>query len=134
MREAAIALLCGALLLAGCHRVSQAPEDRSPHGRFGGIGIYDAGRMWRQMATHDTKDPALAKLADDEHIIVVIDSHTGEVRQCGDHSGQCVAMNPWAGSGVPGLPIPVTMHAAELDAEDKGAMKVVKDTAPPTHR
>lgn len=128
MLRATMILMGGALLLAGCHRMPDGVGNRGPRGRFAGIGIYDAGRVWRQMATQEAKDPALAKLADDEHIIVVIDSRTGEVRQCGDHSGQCVTMNPWTGSAVPGLPVRVTKHAAELDADDK-ATEPVKDGA-----
>jgi hypothetical protein len=123
-------LLGGVVLLSGCHRMSHRPEDGAARGRFAGIGIYDAGRMWRQMATPEAKDPALATLADDEHVIVVIDSHSGEVRQCGDHSGQCVAMNPWAASAASGLPVHVLKHAAELDADDKAAVEIVKDPAP----
>ena len=65
-------------------------------------------------------DAAMARLEDDEHIIVVLDSHTGEVRQCGDHSGFCVSMNPWTGTGAQvALPAKLTKHAADLAAEDK---------------
>jgi hypothetical protein len=76
-------------------------------------------------------DPAAAKLEDDEHIIVVMDSHTGEVRQCGDHSGYCVAMNPWAGDGSRmRLPVKLTKHAADLDAEARDAAADTKTPAP----
>jgi hypothetical protein len=74
--------------------------------------------MWRQMAGAPAEqEPAAAKLADDEHVIVVLDSHTGEVRQCGDHSGICVAMNPWSSNGPIAAPVKLTRHAADLDAE-----------------
>jgi hypothetical protein len=67
-------------------------------------------------------DPALAKLQDDEHVIVVMDSHTGEVRQCGDHSGHCVSMNPWTSEGgQASLPVKLGKHAADLDAENNAA-------------
>ena len=70
------------------------------------------------------RDPAAAKLQDDEHIIVVMDSHTGEVRQCGDHSGYCVAMNPWSGDGARmRLPVKLAKHGADLDAEAAADMK-----------
>lgn len=74
------------------------------------------------MRESEPGDTALAKLQDDEHVIVVIDSHTGEVRQCGDHSGYCVSMNPWGGqaSGAM-LPVKLSKHAADLDAEDQAA-------------
>jgi hypothetical protein len=59
-------------------------------------------------------------LADDEHVIVVLDSHTGEVRQCGDHTGFCVAMNPWsADARTTGTPVTLAQHAADLAAQDK---------------
>jgi hypothetical protein len=77
--------------------------------------------MWSQTAgPAASKDQAVAKLEDDENIIVVIDTHTGEVRQCGDHSGICVAMNPWSGQGAPlAAPVKLKKHAADLDAEEQ---------------
>jgi hypothetical protein len=37
--------------------------------------------MWAEMPRPTAKaDPAAARLEDDEHIIVVVDRHTGEVR------------------------------------------------------
>jgi hypothetical protein len=71
-------------------------------------------------AVNEPSDPAAARIADDEHVIVVVDSHTGEVRQCGDYSGACIAMNPWARNGSPNAaPIRLTKHAADLAAEDE---------------
>ncbi len=35
-----------------------------------------------------------AGLADDEQVIVVVDSDTGEIRQCGALSGYCVGLRP----------------------------------------
>lgn len=68
----------------------------------------------------DPSDAAAAKLEDDKHIIVVVDSHTGEVRQCGDFSGVCVAMNPWAREGSrSATPVKLKKHAADLAAEDE---------------
>ncbi len=55
--------------------------------------------------------------ADDGQVIVVIDRQTGEVRQCGNRSGFCVAMNPWKGTGrdrTPRLPAQLNKHAADL--------------------
>ena len=112
------------LLLAGCQKQSgvaaEADSPKSP-GRFAGIGVFDVGRLWSEMAVPGTqKDPAPATIRDDEHIIVVVDSHTGEVRQCGDHSGYCVAMNPWTGTGGQNvLPVKLTKHAADILAEDQ---------------
>lgn len=111
MRKAA-AMLTGVLLLGGCDKFSgDAPH---PTGRYAGIGIFDPGKLWSKIkASLPSGDPAAAKLEDDEHIIVVIDSHTGEVRQCGDHSGYCIATNPWKG-GPATLPITLTKHLADL--------------------
>jgi hypothetical protein len=90
-------------------------------GRYAGIGTYDPGRLWSQMAgIADPSDAAAAKLDDDDHIIVVVDSHTGEVRQCGNYSGVCVAMNPWAGEGSrSATPVKLKKHAADLATEDQ---------------
>ena len=85
-------------------------------GRYAGIGTFPAGRMWKQSEVAKA-DPAdrRAGLSDDEQIIVVVDSHTGEVRQCGDRSGQCVSMNPWsADRKSPTLPATLQKHADEL--------------------
>lgn len=116
-------LLC-ACALDGCNQ-HEAPSSAGPKspGRYAGIGTFDAGRLWQQMkGAPTTQDSAAAKLADDEHVIVVLDSHTGEVRQCGDHSGYCVSMNPWAANGS-GASVPVNLakHAADLDAENNAA-------------
>lgn len=92
-----------------------SPGDKNP-GRYTGIGVVSAGRMWSQRAiTTPVSDPAAATLADDEHIIVVVDTHTGEVRQCGDQSGICVTMNPWSGAPPAGLPAKLKRHATDLD-------------------
>jgi hypothetical protein len=46
-----------------------------------------------------------ARQIDDQAIIVVEDSRTGEVRACGDLTGYCVGMNPWT------LPLSAARHA-----------------------
>jgi hypothetical protein len=123
MRKAWLGVAITGCLLAGCDKANDTfgPNTRS-QGRYAGIGTFEAGRMWSQTAgVMEPQDAAAARLADDEHVIVVIDTHTGEVRQCGDHSGVCVAMNPWYAKGA-GLAAPVLLkkHAAELAAEDEG--------------
>ena len=108
--------------LAGCHHAPEAASNNGLHpGRYSGIGVFDAGRLWAEMSAPGSKaNPAMATLKDDEHIIVVLDSHTGEVRQCGDHSGYCVAMNPWMRSGPQNtLPVKLAKHASDLAAEDR---------------
>lgn len=124
MRLFALSILAIGCLLSGCDQqgaVSGA-EPKS-QGRYAGIGTYDAGRLWGQMAGIEApSDAAAAKLEDDEHIIVVVDSHTGEVRQCGDYSGVCVVMNPWAGQGLRN-PVKLKKHAADLAAEEQAAVE-----------
>ena len=120
MRKRVIITAAFCILLFGCRQAPEAPSGgtKGP-GRFAGIGVFDAGRLWAQMAAAGPKaDTAAARLEDDEHIIVVLDSHTGEVRQCGDHSGYCVAMNPWT-SPKATLPVKLTKHASDLAAEDR---------------
>lgn len=117
-----LAIACAAL--SGC---GQAPHSMTPksQGRYAGIGVFDAGKLWAEMtgATQPT-DPASARIADDEHIIVVLDSHTGEVRQCGDHSGYCVAMNPW-GAARGALPVKLAKHATDLVADEKAGTEKI---------
>ena len=126
MRGRAIGLLAALLTVCGCHQSPEAAGPRS-QGRFAGIGVFDAGRLWAQMVgSGSTNDATAARIADDEHIIVVLDSHTGEVRQCGDHSGYCVTMNRWKSSQST-LPVKLSKHASDLAAADEA------ETAKPTH-
>ena len=131
MRGSRSAALAMGLLLAGCGSdASPAAPATKGSGRYAGIGVFQTGRLWSQIAGQpDAKDPALARLADDEHIIVVLDSHSGEVRQCGDHSGYCVAMNPWQGAGV-ALPLKVRRHLEDLDADDATEATNASEPAP----
>ncbi len=124
--------LLGVVLLPTLASCDQSPAasggpGHEGRGRYSGIGIYEAGRLWSQVKVDRAAESAgKAGLADDEHVIVVVDSHTGEVRQCGDLSGICVAMNPWArGRSAPPLPVELTKNAADLDAEAQA------DTASP---
>jgi hypothetical protein len=55
-----------------------------------------------------------ARTIDDQVIIVVEDTETGEVRACGDLTGYCIGMNPWKkmlGSSQM-VPINLTEHMA----------------------
>jgi hypothetical protein len=90
-RFALLAIVC---VLAGCDKHEASSAGPKSPGRYAGIGTFDAGRLWQEMKSPTSQDKSAASLADDEHVIVVLDSHTGEIRQCGDHSGFCVAMNP----------------------------------------
>jgi len=71
------------------------------------------------------KDAQQARISDDEHVIVVIDSQTGEVRQCGDHSGYCVAMAPWKRADT--LPMKLTAHAEDLERDAARAAAAPND-------
>jgi hypothetical protein len=126
MRISALTILTMGCLLSGCDRQGavSGPGPKS-QGRYAGLGTYDAGSLWGQMAGIEApSDAAAAKLEDDEHIIVVIDSHTGEVRLCGDYSGICVAMNPWTGQGSRNAtPVKLKKHAADLGAEARAKIE-----------
>jgi len=115
MRAAAqlpIALLVG---LAGCSKFDAAGTDAGDGGRYGGIGTYAADGLWKHLkGAPEPKDADAARLKDDSQIIVVVDRQTGEVRQCGNNSGYCVAMNPWKGA-APAQPAKLNAHADEID-------------------
>ncbi|WP_158915184.1 hypothetical protein [Caulobacter sp. S45] len=107
-----------AACLASCSK--QSTQVQTHHGRFAGVGIYSPGELWSKMAgaANLLGEPATAKITDDEHVIVVVDSDTGEIRQCGDLSGYCVGVNPWTKSLLKSqaLPVNLTAHAAETRA------------------
>ena len=87
-------LALATLTLAGCDRPTW-PEGTGHHGRYVGIGIYSSDEGWSRVPV-PVGDPTAAKPKDDSQVIVVVDSSTGEVRQCGNMSGHCIGMNPWA--------------------------------------
>ncbi len=58
-----------------------------------------------------------AGLADDEQVIVVVDSDTGEIRQCGALSGYCVGMRPWDHGVSQTLPASLVPPPAPLPAK-----------------
>ena len=115
MKWQSITAVALALFVAACHRGDAAgPDDaQAARGRYAGVGVFDAAPGWHRMANVPMPtDDKSARIADDDHVIVVIDSRTGEVRECGDHSGFCVALSPWAaGRNAPALPVALTSHA-----------------------
>ena len=115
------ALGLAVLALAGCDRHDDVSgPGHHGAGRYEGIGIYPADALWQRLAASDTtKDQTRALRADDGQIIVVVDTRTGEVRQCGNLSGYCVSMNPWSGplSADRSAPVSLSKHAAELANE-----------------
>ena len=90
-------------------------EDGS--GRYSGIGTYPSDSLWNDIqGAEATNDAQAAKLGDDSQVIVVVDRYSGEVRQCGNRSGFCIAMNPWKGKGreaAPQLPVQIDRHVPE---------------------
>jgi len=115
-------LLAGGLAVAalgGCSRQVDAPTSAVAHGRYVGVGHYSPGPMWSQVVRVGAPADAAARTRDDEQVIIVMDTNTGEVRQCGALSGYCIGMNPWAKPLAPGqsAPLAVAKHWDELSAE-----------------
>lgn len=111
-----------AAFLPGCGQqpAHNAIEPSEHHGRFLGIGVYPASDLWQHLAARDrSTDPHAATLADDTQLIVVVDSNSGEIRQCGNMSGHCIGINPWAAALGQGRAAPVTLdaHQSDLDSE-----------------
>ena len=112
--------LLATLCVGGCDSAPETSQTHGSHGRYIGIGIYAAGDVWAQVAAaNPSRDAAAANLDDDDHVIVVVDSRTGEIRQCGNFSGHCIGMNPWSAPLGQGraTPVPLTKHAADLARE-----------------
>lgn len=123
-------VLLAALSVGACDSAPELSPPPGQQGHFLGIGIYQAGEIWARMsAANRARDAAAANLGDDSHVIVVVDSRTGEIRQCGNFSGHCIGMNPWAGPLGQGqaAPVPLTKHAADLarEAEQQGRPVVI---------
>jgi hypothetical protein len=123
------ALIAG-LALAGCTKPSDAPADATfpffgGHGRFLGVGIYTPGTAWTQIVDAQRKvATSYAQLVDDQAVIVVEDSRTGEIRACGDLTGYCIGMNPWKTALVQSrtAPIKLMSHAGDTDRHTAGAL------------
>jgi hypothetical protein len=104
------AAAAGCLLLGGCDKAGNGGRPPEPHGRYIGVGTYEPGKGWAELTgAPKPKDDAAATLRDDQQIIVVVDSVTGEVRECGDLTGYCLSQNPWRGSAA-GTPAPLASH------------------------
>jgi hypothetical protein len=118
MRIASLTFILIPLLAAGCNSPSEtAGAGGHGRGRYSGIGIYTPSGLWTQQSDAALPaDKATAKLSDDDEIIVSIDGQTGEVRQCGNHSGHCISLSAW-GPGSLKTPLTLSKHAEEL-AED----------------
>ena len=125
-----------AVTLAGCQKQEVRAAQPAgflgfggPKARYFGVGMYAPGELWRQLAgAKAAADPAAANLDDDDEIFVVLDSRTGELRQCGNFSGHCIGMNPWANPLDPAsaAPAKVLKHATQLREEAEAAAKAAK--------
>jgi hypothetical protein len=87
------------------------------YGPYQDVGLYSPSPQWTRLAANQQeKDPDAAKPIDDQIIVVVEDSRSGEVRACGDLTSYCIGMNPWktdlASSQV--APIRLTEHVKPL--------------------
>jgi hypothetical protein len=98
MRLCSLAILAACLSGCGQQPVSNSMEATAHHGgRYLGIGVYPVSDLWQHLAAlRRDADPHAATLEDDTQVIVVVDSNSGEIRQCGNMSGHCIGMNPWA--------------------------------------
>lgn len=128
MCKMSVALALVAVALSGCAKREEGVAglgNSAARSRYVGVGIYGAGRMWEQLATPTPatpSDPAAARLKDDDHVIVVVDTATGELRQCGNLSGHCLVSNPWAKTTtVQSAPASVLKHLERLEEEDRQA-------------
>ncbi len=101
-------------------------------GRYLGVGIYTPGQAWGQLVqAQQAPQAGDARLRDDQAIIVVMDSRTGEVRSCGDLTGYCIGMNPWGSPLVESRRTPVTIGAkADAKADAKNEALPMADAAP----
>jgi hypothetical protein len=125
-------LILASTLLSGCQR-GDVTSSGSAHGRYVGVGIYAPGAPWTQMVlAQQPASSATARLVDDQAIIVVTDSATGEIRACGDMSGYCVGMNPWNSPLAQSQlsPVKLTAHA-KLPESTNGATNTADDEAAP---
>jgi len=71
-----------AIALAGCSQANWSPSSAGGgHGRYVGVGLYSPSKQWTRMVmAGQLADAASAKPIDDQVIIVVTDSVTGELR------------------------------------------------------
>jgi hypothetical protein len=97
--------------LSACQK-SEVEGVNDRHGHYAGVGIYIPSAAWSRMVQDQPQaSTSTAKLADDEAIIVVTDSQTGEIRACGDLSGYCIGMNPWRAGLAKSQTAPVNLKA-----------------------
>ena len=128
--RAGLLLVAGfASLLASCGRSGTVDASHHRGGRYEGIGIATPGEGWIKIADAPKPDSdKAATLRDDDYVIFVTDTQTGEVRECGDRSGFCIKVQPWA-KDAPSAPLALTDHRKSGASE---AVEVTNDTDPAT--
>jgi hypothetical protein len=119
------------VLLAACS--AQTDSNAPHHGRYAGIGVYAVGPLWQKITGGAAPgDKAKATTSDDDYVIVVVDSDSGEIRECGNLTGFCIGMNPWTKGllGPQKTPVSVSEHSADLARDDVASAAVAAaDTA-----
>ncbi|MDH7975085.1 hypothetical protein QH494_23115 [Sphingomonas sp. AR_OL41] len=119
MRGLFTGLLFAGLALAGCKPAAPIDDVENPtssarHARYAGVGLYGADHGWEHVAgAPKPANKAVATTADDTTVIVTVDGATGEIRQCGNYSGHCIAMNPWRAKLAPRQTEPVSLNARQ---------------------
>ena len=136
MKRWIVLAVLACMALTGCQKKAEAPASNlfgsSARGRYLGVAVYTPGRMWEQVVRAGAAtDAAFATLKDDEQVIVVVDSATGELRQCGNLSGFCIAMNPWSKPAA-AVPTALLKHAQQLDDEAAAQAREVSSPATKT--
>jgi hypothetical protein len=132
IRLSARLLTCTVALAACLGACKPAPgqwaeNSNSQHGRYVGVGLYNPTKQWTHMVHGQApRDDTLAKPIDDQVIIVVADSATGELRACGDLTGYCIGMNPWEHAlGASQIaPIQLTAHAPPYPEDNETSGEV----------
>ncbi len=135
--KTATLMLAGAAL-AGCNlrAISDEGNQAGHRGRYGAVGLYSPSRQWtRLIGANASKDPQVAQRIDDQVIIVVQDTATGEVRACGDLTGYCIGMNPWKAALVGGqiAPLRLSKHEEPPPPGDN-TVNAAADSAPSEKR
>ncbi len=132
---AAVLLIVGPV--AACTKKAEAPAAPAhdgvfakfgQKGRYVGVGLYVPGAAWTRLEPPQptpaaaAPNPRQAGLQDDEVVIVVADTATGELRQCGNLSGHCVTLRPWAKPAETSGPAP--LHAPTPEPAPQPTAKI----------
>jgi hypothetical protein len=140
MRQLAmLSILIAVSALAACAKKAEGAADAgwSPFGttakpgRYIGVGIYNPGEVWTRVVHAQPPAQGTMKPADDQAIIVVVDSKTGEVRSCGDLSGYCVGMNPWKTPLPAEQSAPIVVDTAKPDSSGSTPTSDQLNASPP---